>query len=99
MSEKILFIGGPKDGLRQRLPPAVTGHVLQTPVYERWGACPAVDFPRYNIVTHTYTLKRIYIGDQGEFLEVAVHSSVKDPMRSLIKGYRYHRNPRPRRRP
>jgi hypothetical protein len=93
MNQKILFIGGPKDGLRQARPPAVTA--IQ---YQSWRAAPqnSILGGSLGFTTHTYNLKRVAVGD-NEFVEVAVHSSITNPMKQLLKGYRYHRNPRPRR--
>lgn len=45
------------------------------------------------VTEHTYSLKE-YRGENGEILRVAFHSSVKNPMEKLVKGYRYHRKRR-----
>lgn len=46
--------------------------------------------------TFTYNIKQ-FRGMNGEILEAAFDSSITDPMAALVKGYRYHRNPRNRR--
>ena len=94
MNDKILFIGGPKDGKRERLPNS-TGLQFQCSIrsksYDRFPD-PVTDLS-FSVVTHTYEIKQ-FTDDNGGRIQVAVHSSVKNSMQQLIKGYRYHRKPR-----
>lgn len=46
----------------------------------------------FSVEEHTYTLRK-FRSDDGTTLWAAFHSSVKNPMLALIKGYRYHRKP------
>lgn len=92
--ERILFIGGPKDGLREAIPQATVYHQLQVPHYvQRNLGSLNSPMPAFGITTHTFTIKR-FVAEDGTELKIAVHSSVKDVMKQLVKGYHYHRKPR-----
>lgn len=85
----MLFVGGPKDGMREEIPRApgcVTFqcYVQQVPKFMSTSI-------RYDV--HTYTLKKCVLVDGSECM-VAVHSSVPDLQAQLVKGYRYHRKKR-----
>lgn len=92
--ERILFIGGPKDGKREALPQTTRIHQLQTANFTRRDTFPsATPMPAFGITTHTFEIKQL-IAEDGSVLKIAVHSSVKDVMKQLVKGYHYHRKPR-----
>jgi hypothetical protein len=89
-----LFVGGPYDGKRQPFPDQ--GSWVNVPVFDKNDGTYPVDLAAHvGICIHTYTIKRF--NDAGHEFQVAFHSSVKNPMAALIKGYRYHRKPRRRR--
>ena len=86
-----LLIGGPADGKRMNLPP-LCGGVYKIALIEPCGGMSYYsDAPR--IFTHDYRIQKFCNAD-GTTCEVATHSSIKDPMAALIKGYHYHRKPR-----
>lgn len=95
---KTLFVGGPKDGKREFFP---TGYGDSIRVYSHHTAygISADTFDRDDALVgmniHTYELKR-FRDENGNDYAVAFHSSVKNSMEALIKGYRYHRSPRKR---
>jgi hypothetical protein len=89
---KTLFVGGPKDGKREVWPNSLSAAAQ---VYShRLYPDSATTFDRDKAIVgmniDTYQLKQF----TGADYPVAFHSSVKYPMEALIKGYRYHRNPR-----
>lgn len=92
MSEKILFIGGPKDGKREFLPDGQHQIRCATRILPD-SKNTVADFLAVGFQTHTFEIKRFRCED-GTELEIAVHSSVKDVMKQLVKGYHYHRKPR-----
>jgi hypothetical protein len=92
---KTLFIGGPRDGIREELPPHILG---ATACYQTLEARPAyrdgypTGYPAEinlapHIKTHMYHLKQF--NESNETFQIAVHSSVTNPMRRLFNGYRY----------
>lgn len=89
---KQLMVGGPLDGKRQSFP---EGQVLQRTVSGTGN--PACVDPSFVIEEHTYRLEMFK--SKNGLVGAWFHSSIKDPMRELLKGYRYHRNPLHMRRP
>jgi hypothetical protein len=90
----MLFVGGPKDGKREDFP--TQGGYVQTAVLNPYTkAYPPPFDDSLGIEVHTYQIKRFSDGEpDGTVFEVAFHSTVKNPMAALIKGYRYHRKKR-----
>lgn len=90
---KTLFIGGPKDGKRENIPlnNSTTLQVASMGFAGLNGPIPTS--PAFGITQHTYSLKK-FITQAGEELVVAAHSTIPNMMEQLVKGYRYHRNPR-----
>ncbi len=91
-ANKFLFIGGPKDGKRETLPPNF--YPFQMQCVQRTGIRTMPDpnsvfDPSFGITTHTYTAKVLKCGKT-----VYMHSSVSDLIEQLVKGYRYHRKPK-----
>lgn len=88
---KTLFVGGPNDGKRQELPNVQPHHYaysFQSDLNNGYvNPCDSI-----GVTVHTYTRKQFR--QAGKTFEVMFHSTIIDPMEALIKGYRYHRNPR-----
>lgn len=95
-AERILFVGGPKDGKREVFHPYGTQVQVVTPTFRQSLNDLTIDPQSVGITTYTYKIVQRTLPD-GTILRVAVDSSVKDLQTQLIKGYRYHRNPRQKR--
>jgi hypothetical protein len=95
-AKKILFVGGPSDGLRREdiAPNHPMIYTLGTPRIEPYYAT-ADPSPEIAVHTEVYTRQQ-FRDSSGKEHEAMFHSSIKNPMEALLKGYRYHRNPRPR---
>ena len=79
---KVLFIGGPLDG--QRRVWDTQGYAIRTIVpNDQWKSSDA----SFGFEEHHYQLQ------EGFGYRVAVHSTVKNIMEALIKGYRHYRKP------
>lgn len=95
MAVKTLFVGGPKDGKREIWPNHLGPYVnvYAHPAYPD----SLTTFNRADAIIgmdiHTYRLEKFKDNNYIDFT-VAFHSSIKNPMEALIKGYHYHRNPR-----
>lgn len=95
MSDKILFLGGPNDGKRMLVPPS--SHTIVMPVFTTPNRCPSnVISASFGFTTHTFAIKELRL-QNGTTAKIAVHSSIKDPLEQLVRGYRYHRKQRYRR--
>lgn len=91
-NQKILFVGGPKDGCREAIPGATTCLRSVQCDYTHTFADPSACV---GFQTFTYTIHRLH-GANNEVHQVAADSSVPDVMAALVKGYRYHRPKRTR---
>jgi len=90
---KTLFVGGPEDGKRNDWDWHIHGPIIKMATYTALnGPVVPLDEATIGMDIHTYRLQR-FMGD-GKTHEIAVHSSIQNPMEALIKGYHYHRNPR-----
>ncbi len=92
-AKKILFVGGPSDGHRKPDPCVNYTNVAELKLNPAWlTAAYEDDCVGYDVSTYT---KKQFIGPNGQVYEAFFHSSITDPMEALLKGYHYHRNPRP----